>query len=144
MRNRRDIAVEDHDVGQITRLQHALALFHVFHIGTVGRVGLQRLLERQPAVRHVIRPGLAGHRLLDGQQRVEWVDLPVGSKHHLGTRIHEGPPGLGTTEAELSRLNVVSRPAYIYPYWHQHNLAAERLPLADRALHSSFDDLGMV
>ncbi len=48
------------------------------------------------------------------------------------------------SETELSRLNLISRPAYIYPYWHQHNFAAERLSPADRALHASYDDLGMV
>lgn len=48
------------------------------------------------------------------------------------------------SETELSRLNLISRPAYIYPYWHQHNFAAERLSHADRALHASYDDLGMV
>lgn len=52
--------------------------------------------------------------------------------------------GLKLSDAELSRLNLISRPPYIYPYWHQHNFAAERLSLSDRALHASFDDLGMV
>lgn len=51
---------------------------------------------------------------------------------------------LTLSDQELSRLNLVSRPDYIYPYWHQHNFAADRFSPADKALHSSFDDLGMV
>lgn len=45
---------------------------------------------------------------------------------------------------ELERLNVVSRPDYVYPYWHQHNFAKDRFSEGDWALHSSYQDLGAV
>ncbi|THV12327.1 aldo/keto reductase [Rhizobium rhizophilum] len=70
--------------------------------------------------------------------------LVVGGLSESQFRDNIASTTLTLTEAELSRLNVVSRPAYIYPYWHQHNFAADRLSSADQALHASFDDLGMV
>lgn len=42
---------------------------------------------------------------------------------------------LHLTEAELERLNVVSRPPLIYPYWHQGQFAKDRFSAADHALH---------
>ncbi|TCR67908.1 aldo/keto reductase [Rhizobium sp. BK376] len=45
---------------------------------------------------------------------------------------------------ELDRLNHVSRLAYIYPYWHQHNFARERFSDGDWALHADFENLGKV
>jgi aryl-alcohol dehydrogenase-like predicted oxidoreductase len=70
--------------------------------------------------------------------------LVVGGLNESQFRDNIASTAVKLTEAELARLNLVSRPAYIYPYWHQHNFAAERLSTADRALHASFDDLGMV
>lgn len=48
------------------------------------------------------------------------------------------------TEEERERLNQVSRPPYIYPYWHQHNFASDRFGPGDRALHDSFRDLDKI
>jgi len=45
---------------------------------------------------------------------------------------------------ELERLNQVSRPAYLYPYWHQHNFAKERFCEGDWALHAAYEDLGKI
>ncbi|MBB3978216.1 aryl-alcohol dehydrogenase-like predicted oxidoreductase [Rhizobium azooxidifex] len=45
---------------------------------------------------------------------------------------------------ELDRLNKASRPAYIYPYWHQHNFARDRFSPGDWALHEAYEDLGMI
>jgi aryl-alcohol dehydrogenase-like predicted oxidoreductase len=39
---------------------------------------------------------------------------------------------------EISRLETISRPRLIYPYWHQNWLSAERFSAADLALHASF------
>ncbi|AFL50412.1 aryl-alcohol dehydrogenase-like predicted oxidoreductase [Sinorhizobium fredii] len=39
---------------------------------------------------------------------------------------------------ELARLNDISLPPYLYPYWHQRKLAAGRLSAADWALHASY------
>lgn len=70
--------------------------------------------------------------------------LVVGGLNENQFRDNIAATSLKLSEAELSRLNLVSRPPYIYPYWHQHNFAADRLSPADQALHASFDDLGMV
>ena len=51
---------------------------------------------------------------------------------------------LKLTAEELETLNQVSRPPYIYPYWHQHNFAQDRFCTADWALHDSYKDLGAV
>jgi aryl-alcohol dehydrogenase-like predicted oxidoreductase len=51
---------------------------------------------------------------------------------------------LKLTAEELEALNQVSRPAYIYPYWHQHNFARDRFSAGDWALHESYQDLDMV
>jgi aryl-alcohol dehydrogenase-like predicted oxidoreductase len=47
-------------------------------------------------------------------------------------------------EEELRRLNEVSRPPYIYPYWHQHNFAKDRFSAGDWALHAGYEDLGKI
>lgn len=44
------------------------------------------------------------------------------------------------SQTDLTRLNDVSRPPYIYPYWHQGNFARARFSAADWALHR--DQLG--
>jgi aryl-alcohol dehydrogenase-like predicted oxidoreductase len=41
---------------------------------------------------------------------------------------------LELSSAEQVRLEAVSRPPLIYPFWHQHNTAADRLGAADLAL----------
>jgi len=51
---------------------------------------------------------------------------------------------LKLSEDELDTLHRVSRLPYIYPYWHQHNFAADRFSPADRALHDSYADLDMI
>lgn len=51
---------------------------------------------------------------------------------------------LKLSDEELNRLNLASRPPYLYPYWHQHNFARNRFSPGDWALHESYEDLGMV
>jgi aryl-alcohol dehydrogenase-like predicted oxidoreductase len=70
--------------------------------------------------------------------------LVVGGLNENQFRDNIAASDLKLGESELSRLNLVSRPPYIYPYWHQHNFARDRLSPADQALHRSFDDLEMV
>ncbi len=88
---------------------------------SVAQVSLAWTLSR-PAISTLVVGGLSEHQFKDN---IAATDLKL-------------------TEEELSRLNLVSRPPYIYPYWHQHNFAADRLSPADRALHASFEDLGMI
>lgn len=70
--------------------------------------------------------------------------LVVGGTSEQQFRDNITAADLKLTSEELDRLNAVSRPPYIYPYWHQHNFAKDRFSSADWALHESFDDLGMV
>ena len=45
-----------------------------------------------------------------------------------------GAAELSLTEEELARLEQVSRPPLLYPYWHQAKTAADRLGPADLSL----------
>ena len=42
------------------------------------------------------------------------------------------------TDAERKRLDAVSQPPLIYPYWHQSWSAKDRFNAADLALHAPF------
>lgn len=88
---------------------------------TVAQVSLAWTLSR-PAIASLVVGGLSEDQFRDN---IAAVDLTL-------------------TEGELDTLNKVSRPPYIYPYWHQHNFASGRFSAGDRALHDSYDDLGMV
>lgn len=72
------------------------------------------------------------------------ASLVVGGLSETQFRDNIAAVDLKLTADELDMLNKVSRPAYIYPYWHQHNFAKDRFSDADWALHSSYDDLGLV
>ncbi len=70
--------------------------------------------------------------------------LVVGGLSESQFRENIAAADLTLTESELNTLNQVSRPPYLYPYWHQHNFARDRFSSADWALHDSYDDLGLV
>jgi aryl-alcohol dehydrogenase-like predicted oxidoreductase len=70
--------------------------------------------------------------------------LVVGGLSEEQFRQNIAAAELKLSAGELERLNEVSRPPYIYPYWHQHNFASDRFCEADRALHDSYRDLGLV
>ncbi|MGV2103128.1 aldo/keto reductase [Rhizobium sp. 21-4511-3d] len=88
---------------------------------TAGQVALAWALTR-PAVSSLIVGGTSTEQF---EQNIAAVDLTLSSE-------------------EIERLNQVSRPPYIYPYWHQHNFAAERFSDADWALHANYRDVGKV
>jgi aryl-alcohol dehydrogenase-like predicted oxidoreductase len=44
---------------------------------------------------------------------------------------------LDLTDAQIDRIERVSRPPLLYPYWHQNKTAADRFSKADLALHGS-------
>jgi aryl-alcohol dehydrogenase-like predicted oxidoreductase len=50
--------------------------------------------------------------------------------------------GLELSDDEASRLELASRPPLIYPYWHQHKTAADRLSPADLSLIGPYLDTG--
>jgi aryl-alcohol dehydrogenase-like predicted oxidoreductase len=55
-----------------------------------------------------------------------------GTEEQLADNL--GAAGLSLTPEELARLEEVSRPPLLYPYWHQAKTAADRLGPADLAL----------
>jgi len=61
--------------------------------------------------------------------------LVVGGRTESQFAENFGAVELKLTEEELSRLNEISRPPLIYPFWHQGQFAAERFSEADWALH---------
>jgi hypothetical protein len=80
-----------------------------------------------------------------GRYRVPAVaSLVVGGLSEAQFRDNIAAVDLTLTAEELDILNRVSRPAYLYPYWHQHNFAKDRFSPADLALHDSYSDLGLV
>lgn len=70
--------------------------------------------------------------------------LVVGGLSEDQFRENIAAADLRLSEDELDTLNKISRPPYIYPYWHQHNFASARFSPADRALHDSYADLDMI
>ncbi|MCY1323083.1 Aldo-keto reductase IolS [compost metagenome] len=72
------------------------------------------------------------------------ASLVVGGLSEEQFRDNIASINLKLTEEELDTLNKVSRPPYIYPYWHQHNFAGDRFGPGDWALHDSYIDLGLI
>lgn len=72
------------------------------------------------------------------------ASLVVGGLTEQHFKENIAATGLVLETSELERLNQVSRPDYLYPYWHQHNFARERFSDGDWALHGSYGDLGKV
>jgi aryl-alcohol dehydrogenase-like predicted oxidoreductase len=75
------------------------------------------------------------------QVALAWLlDRPAVTSVIIGARTTEqladnlGAADLWLTEDELARLEEVSRPPLLYPYWHQAKTAADRLGTADLSL----------
>ncbi len=64
------------------------------------------------------------------------TSLVVGGRTEAQFADNFAAVDLKLTEDELARLNEVSRPPLIYPYWHQGQFAVDRFSAADRALHT--------
>ncbi|AWN17881.1 aldo/keto reductase [Salinisphaera sp. LB1] len=47
---------------------------------------------------------------------------------------------LELSDAEIARIEKISRPVLLYPYWHQRKTASDRLGPADQVLHANFAD----
>lgn len=82
---------------------------------SAAQIALAWLLDR-PAVTSAVVGGLTEAHFLDN---IAAVDIEL-------------------TSEESARLSVVSAIPALYPYWHQHNFAADRLSEADWALHRNF------
>jgi aryl-alcohol dehydrogenase-like predicted oxidoreductase len=75
------------------------------------------------------------------QAALAWLlTRPAVTSVIIGARTDEqladnlGAADLSLTADELARLEVVSRPPLLYPYWHQAKTAADRLGPADLSL----------
>ena len=75
------------------------------------------------------------------QVALAWLlDRPAVTSLVIGARTEEqladnlGAADLSLTQEELARLEEVSRPPLLYPYWHQAKTAADRLGPADLSL----------
>jgi len=63
------------------------------------------------------------------------ASLVVGGRTEAQFRDSLGAVDLKLTEADLARLNAVSKPPLIYPYWHQGQFGRARFSAADLVLH---------
>ena len=62
----------------------------------------------------------------------------VGGRTEDQFRDNLAAADLKLSAEERSRLDTVSQPPLIYPYWHQFNNARKRFGAADLALHAPF------
>ena len=62
------------------------------------------------------------------------MSLIIGAKNEEQLVDNLGAADLELSESEHARLEEVSRPPLIYPYWHQAKTANDRLSAADLAL----------
>jgi aryl-alcohol dehydrogenase-like predicted oxidoreductase len=84
----------------------------------------------------------AAHGVSAAQVALAWTltrpaiaSLVVGGRTAAQFRDSLAAVNLALTPEDLERLNAVSRPPLIYPYWHQGQFARDRFSPADRALH---------
>ncbi len=68
-------------------------------------------------------------------QRPAVATLVVGGRTEAQFAETLGACDLKLTADEVAKLDAVSRPPLIYPYWHQHQFAKPRFSVADEALH---------
>jgi diketogulonate reductase-like aldo/keto reductase len=58
----------------------------------------------------------------------------IGARNQEQLADNLGAADLSLSDEERARLEAVSRPPLLYPYWHQLQTASDRLGPADRAL----------
>ena len=85
------------------------------------------------------------HRASAAQVALAWLlgrptvtSLIIGGRTEAQFRDNLASVDLKLTEEERARLDKVSQPPLIYPYWHQSNTANDRLNAADLVLHKPF------
>ena len=83
----------------------------------------------------------AAHGVSPAQAALAWLlRRPAVASLVIGARTDEqladnlGSAELHLTDEEQARLNKVSAPPLLYPYWHQANTSADRLGPADLSL----------
>ncbi len=98
--------------------------------------------ERLWAIVDSLREVAETHGVSAAQVALAWLlTRPTVSSLVVGARTEEqladslGAVDLTLTEADLDRLNAVSKPPLIYPYWHQGQFTRQRMSAADLVLH---------
>jgi aryl-alcohol dehydrogenase-like predicted oxidoreductase len=83
----------------------------------------------------------SAHKVSGAQVALAWLlarpavtSLVIGARTTKQLEDNLAAAELTLTDAELARLEEVSRPPLLYPYWHQRNTASDRLSAADRVL----------
>jgi aryl-alcohol dehydrogenase-like predicted oxidoreductase len=66
------------------------------------------------------------------------TSLVIGGRNEAQLKDNLGAASLALSPEEMRRLDEVSRPPLLYPYWHQRNTAMDRLGPADPALLASY------
>lgn len=101
-----------------------------------------RNLEKLHDVVEVLVDIAEAHSVSPAQVALSWtVNRPAITSLVLGARREEQlldnlkSIDLVLSDEETLRLEKVSAPDLIYPYWHQHNTASDRLSEADKILH---------
>ena len=85
------------------------------------------------------------HRVSGAQIALAWLlgrpgvtSLIIGGRTEAQFRDNLACVNVKLTDDERGRLDKVSQPPLIYPYWHQSQAAKDRLGQADLALHAPF------
>jgi aryl-alcohol dehydrogenase-like predicted oxidoreductase len=96
-----------------------------------------RLFKTIDALKRVGR----AHGVSAAQVALAWLlarpavtSLVIGARNEKQLEDNLAAAELELTGTEIARLEAVSRPPLLYPYWHQRNSASERLSAADRVL----------
>jgi aryl-alcohol dehydrogenase-like predicted oxidoreductase len=66
------------------------------------------------------------------------TSLIVGARNEKQLADNLDAADLELTDDEIAKLEAVSRPPLLYPYWHQNKTASERLGAADLVLHEPY------
>lgn len=95
----------------------------------------------------VLRKIASAHKVSAAQVALAWLltrpavtSLIVGARTTKQLEDNLGAAELTLAQDEIERLEQVSRPPLLYPYWHQRNTANERLSDSDRVLLEQYLD----
>lgn len=72
-------------------------------------------------------------------QRPGVASVVIGARTDAQLEANLRTQELTLDDADMARLEKASRPPLLYPYWHQHSTASDRLSAADRVLIGNYD-----
>jgi aryl-alcohol dehydrogenase-like predicted oxidoreductase len=95
----------------------------------------------------VVNEVAAAHGVSGAQVALAWLlqrplvaSVIIGGRNYGQFEDNLNSVDLKLTADQIARLDTVSRPPLIYPYWHQSFTARDRLAPADLSLHSAYLD----